>query len=702
MLAGGIASAQEAKKPNVLFIVSDDLSVRLGCYGHPVVKSPNIDRLAARGVRFDKAYCQFPLCNPSRASFLTGLRPDTTRVFENVTHVREALPDVVTLPQTFQKGGYFVARVGKLYHYNVPYSIGTDGHDDETSWQERINPRGRDKDDEEQITTLTPNTKGAARFGGVLSWLAADGTDADQTDGKIAEAAVKLMDSHRDKPFFIAAGFFRPHTPYVAPKKWFEMYLPASLSLPVVPANYKANVPAAAFGSFKDEERDISDDVRRQATQAYFASISFMDAQVGVLLDALDRLKLADNTIVVFFSDHGYHVGEHGLWQKRSLFEMSAKVPLIISVPGNIFGRDSAAKGVACARPVELVDLHPTLADLCGIAAPSKLDGKSLKPLLANPGAAWDKPAFTQVARHIPNVLPNQKERSIAYFGHSVRTERWRYTEWDGGDKGIELYDEQHDPEETKNLATDPASKQTVEQHRKLLRAQFPSPKIATNATAAKPDERLESLFDGQTLDDWVVKGGTATYKVENGMIVGTTVEGSKNTFLSTTRDFADFILELEVQCDAELNSGIQVRSHVYEKDTPQPSMPKRIRAAGEIYGPQCEIAKHELGVSGNFWDEARRTKWLDDWTSAAALQPKTIARHAFIDNQWNRYRIVVQGDRYRSWINDVPCADFHDDTDTTGFIGLQVHSIKAGTGPYQVRWRNIFVRELQPGDTVR
>ncbi|MBC8117935.1 MAG: DUF1080 domain-containing protein [Candidatus Saccharimonas sp.] len=235
-----------------------------------------------------------------------------------------------------------------------------------------------------------------------------------------------------------------------------------------------------------------------------------------------------------------------------------------------------------------------------------------------------------------------------------------------------------------------------------MLRAQFPSPKIATNATAAKPDERLESLFDGQTLDDWVVKGGTATYKVENGMIVGTTVEGSKNTFLSTTRDFADFILELEVQCDAELNSGIQVRSHVYEKDTPQPSMPTRIRAAGEIYGPQCEIAKHELGVSGNFWDEARRTKWLDDWTSDAALQPKTIARHAFIDNQWNRYRIVVQGDRYRSWINDVPCANFRDDADTTGFIGLQVHSIKAGTGPHQVRWRNIFVRELQPGDTVR
>lgn len=238
--------------------------------------------------------------------------------------------------------------------------------------------------------------------------------------------------------------------------------------------------------------------------------------------------------------------------------------------------------------------------------------------------------------------------------------------------------------------------------YRKLLRAQFPYPKIKTAAAAAKPNEGLKSLFDGQTLDGWVVKGGTATFKVENGMIVGTTVEGSKNTFLSTARDYGDFILELEVQCDAELNSGIQVRSHVYDKDTPQPSMPTRIRAAGEIYGPQCEIAKHELGVSGNFWDEARRTKWLDDWTGDAALQPKTIARHAFIDNQWNRYRIVVQGDRYRSWINDVPCADFRDNADTTGFIGLQVHSIKAGTGPYQVRWRNVSVRELKPGETVR
>lgn len=199
------------------------------------------------------------------------------------------------------------------------------------------------------------------------------------------------------------------------------------------------------------------------------------------------------------------------------------------------------------------------------------------------------------------------------------------------------------------------------------------------------------SLFDGKTLDGWVVKGGFATYKVEDGMIVGTTAEGSPNTFLSTKRNYSDFELELEVKCDVALNSGMQIRSHVYEQDTPQLSDPKRIRKAGEVYGYQCEIAEGEKGVSGNFWDEGRRTKWLDDFTS------KPEAKTAFKNNEWNHYRIVAMGTRIRSWVNGIPCADFRDDLDATGFIGLQVHSIKKGAGPYQVRWKNIQIRELKP-----
>ena len=203
------------------------------------------------------------------------------------------------------------------------------------------------------------------------------------------------------------------------------------------------------------------------------------------------------------------------------------------------------------------------------------------------------------------------------------------------------------------------------------------------------------SLFDGKSIDNWIVKGGTAKYHAENGMIVGTTVEGSKNTFLSTRRDYADFELQLDVLCDKELNSGVQIRSHVYEKATPQPSQPKRTREKGEVYGYQCEIATGDKCVCGNFWDEGRWTKWLDD------LSKKPGACAAFKDGQWNTYRIVAQGDRIRSWVNGVPCADFRDTMDATGFIGLQVHTIKAGTGPYQVRFKNLNLRELQPGDVV-
>ncbi len=216
---------------------------------------------------------------------------------------------------------------------------------------------------------------------------------------------------------------------------------------------------------------------------------------------------------------------------------------------------------------------------------------------------------------------------------------------------------------------------------------------VSTLATA--DDGGWKSLFDGQSIEDWTKQGGYATYEVKDGMIIGTTAEGSQNTFLCKG-PFADFVLEVEVLCDEALNSGIQIRSHVYEKDTPQMSKPTRIRKKGEVYGYQCEIASAASKVSGNFWDEGRRTKWLDDF----ADDPQ--AQTAFKGGEWNKYRIVAQGDHIRSWVNGVPCADFHDDMDATGFIGLQVHGIKKGTGPFQVRWRNIRIRELKPGDTVQ
>jgi uncharacterized sulfatase len=482
VLLGIMAEARADKvKFNVLHIVSDDLCTRLACYGDPMVKSPNIDRLAARGVRFDLAYCQFPLCNPSRASFMTGLRPDTTKVHENRTMFREAVPDAVSIPQSFKKAGYSVARIGKLFHYGVPTQIGTDGLDDPVSWEKVVNPKGRDVDDYTMIEriqlgpgeTRTTTVKATAlnELGGRLSWLAADGTDEEQTDGKGAAAAIELLETcaKSGRPFYLAVGFYRPHTPYVAPKPWFTMYPVNRIRLPAIPGNLAEFFPATALATQKKEELGMDDDLRRRAIQAYSAATSFMDAQTGKLLAAVERLELTDNTVIVFHSDHGYHLGEKNLWQKMSIFEESARVPLIISVPGN------KANGTSCRKPVELVSLHKTLADVCGIAADKNTEGHSLRPLIENPKADWKHAAFSQVTRGAqvgtfaePGKKGKAKGKPI--MGRSVRTERWRYTEWDEGRAGVELYDHETDPGEYKNLAADPKHAAVVKEVKALLK----------------------------------------------------------------------------------------------------------------------------------------------------------------------------------------------------------------------------------------
>lgn len=427
-----------AEKLNVLYVVSDDLCCQaLGCYGNEVAKSPNIDRLAARGVRFERAYCQFPLCNPSRSSFLTGLRPDQTKVLDNSKHFRETVPDVVTLPQLFQKNGYYVARVGKLYHYGVPLQIGTSGLDDEPSWQHFVNPRGRDRNELDKVFSLIPG-----QYGGTLSWLAADGEDGEQTDAIGATEAIKLLEANREKPFFLAVGFYRPHTPYVSPKSYFGLFPTDKITLPKSFTDDMFDVPIIAITT-KPEEARMTDKLRKEAIQAYKAATTFMDAQVGRLLDALDRLQLADRTVVVFQSDHGYHLAEHGMWQKMSLFEESARVPLVIAAP------NTKARGKSTLAVAELVDVYPTIADLCGIQPPMGLPGRSLRPQLDDPGDPGKGFAITEVVRR-------RNGRGPILMGCSLRTDRWRYTEWEGGKLGAELYDHATDPMELTNVADDP------------------------------------------------------------------------------------------------------------------------------------------------------------------------------------------------------------------------------------------------------
>lgn len=436
--APGAAAAEPIKprRPNVLFIAVDDLGPALGCYGNPVIKTPHIDRLAHSGVRFARAYNQIPLCNPSRASLLTGLRPDVTQVYDLTRHFREAIPDTVTLPQLFRRAGWWTGRVGKLYHYDVPAGIGTNGLDDPASWDQVVNPKGRDVADEALITNPTP----ARPVSAALSWLAADGTDEEQTDGMIATAAIALLEQRRAAPFFLGVGFFRPHTPFVAPKKYFELYPLEQIQLPEFPADDREDIPAIAFAHNNATPHYGLDELTcRRALQAYYAAVSFVDAQIGRVLDALERLKLAENTIVVLWSDHGYHLGEHnGIWQKRTLFEESAGAPLIIRRPGAV-GNGTASRGI-----VEFIDIYPTVALAAGLTLPARLSGRSLLPLLEAPQRAWDHPAFTQILR---------PGGGTPVMGRTVRTDRWRYTEWAGGSAGIELYDHASDSREIINLA---------------------------------------------------------------------------------------------------------------------------------------------------------------------------------------------------------------------------------------------------------
>ena len=459
LIFGIVSPAQEVKK-NVLFIAVDDLNCDLGCYGHDLVQSPNIDRLAGRGVRFDRAYSQYPVCNPSRSSFMTGLYPEQTGVLSNGGDFRKRHPKLITLPQHFMEHGYFAARVGKIYHYGVPDQIGTPGEDDPASWMATVNPRGLDREVHDRIHSLVPGS-----FGGTLSWLKLDSKDDEQTDGIGALAAIDLMKQHHPdktgKPFFLAVGFYRPHTPYVAPSKYFDLYPRESIEPVLEIPGDRDDIPHAALAD-RPHQRDLTIPQRKEIIQAYYASISYMDSQVGKLLDALDEFGLTKNTIVVFVSDHGYHLGHHGLWQKSDLFEGSCRVPLVISTP------EMEAAGQTHFSPVQLVDLYPTLADLCGLSPRDHLEGVSLRSVLDEPHRNTKSAAYSVSLSRGGKYHAELKGKTI--LGRSIRTEKFRYTEWgDNAEYGVELYNYVDDPQELTNLAVSEPNSALQDDLRKRL-----------------------------------------------------------------------------------------------------------------------------------------------------------------------------------------------------------------------------------------
>jgi arylsulfatase A-like enzyme len=432
---GWQAAALPQQRLNVLFIAVDDLRPELGCYGNRQINTPAIDALAAAGVRFDRAYVQFPLCNPSRTSLLTGRHPGTTGVTDNRAYFRDAHPDWVTLPQHFKAQGYVTARAGKIFHGGI---------DDAPSWTIGAEPRVDPKTRKGQDPMLSDRI------------VKLEGDGQSHVDYRTATRAIELLEQLKDRPFFLAVGFTKPHSPPTAPAKLFDLYDPAKIPLPpdfaprpTLPPGF----PAAALPMRNGDlfiGRDASPEAAREMIQAYWAATTFVDRQVARVLEALDRLNLREKTLIVFFGDHGYHLGEKGKWSKHnSVFEVACRVPFLIAGPG-------ISKGGVSPRTVQLVDLYPTLCEACGLPLPGGLEGHSLVPLLKEPAGHWPHPAYT-VCRNGPAV------------GHSVRTERWRYSEFTGGQDGAVLFDHDHDPQETKNLAQDPAHAEVVAQMRRLL-----------------------------------------------------------------------------------------------------------------------------------------------------------------------------------------------------------------------------------------
>ncbi len=440
LLISSILFAQQNKKPNVLFIIADDLTTTaVSSYENKISKTPNIDKLANEGIQYTKAYCQYPVCGPSRASFMSGYYPNATTTFGYDSGRENIGPDRQTWSQLFKDNGYYTARVSKIFHMGVPIDIetGSNGEDDEASWTERFNSQGPEWKAVGQAELVQGNPEGKIerKGGNVMTIVKAEGDDLVHSDGKTAQKAIELIKKHKNEPFFLAIGFVRPHVPFVAPKKYFDPYPFGEIVMPEKYKNDWEDIPKRGINYVTSINGQMSLDQEKKAVAAYYASVTYMDTQVGKVLNALREEGLEDNTIVIFTSDHGFHLGEHSFWMKVSLHEESVRVPMIIKIPGK--------KAAICNSFVELIDLYPTVVELAGLVPSKHLQGKSLVKTFDNPNHKVRDMAF-----------------SVSQGGRSflLRTEKWAYIQYDEDSaSGIELYDMEKDPKQFTNLAGLPA-----------------------------------------------------------------------------------------------------------------------------------------------------------------------------------------------------------------------------------------------------
>ncbi len=465
-----ISSIVQAQKPgalpkkNVLFIAIDDLRPQLGCYGEEQMISPNIDRMASEGLLFERAYCQQAVCSPSRISLLTGLRCETTKIYDLVRMKKDVLPDIVSLPQHFKNNGYETISLGKIYHHN---------EDDPDAWSKPplrfMVGSGYVTEEGKKLVKLNKESNPKSGTKGPVT-ESADVADNVYSDGKLADKAIEELQLLKDKPFFLAVGFRKPHLPFTAPKKYWDMYDPQKLKLADNPFYPEGVTPYTMnnYGELRNyynmprgKER-VNDELARHLIHGYYACVSFIDAQIGRMLDELERLGLRENTIIVLWGDHGWKLGEHDSWCKHTDFEIDCNAPLLISDP------QMTKKGIHTRALTEFIDIYPTLCELTGLPKPAHLEGLSFKPLMENPDLPWKK-AATSI--WVENKYRYDPETQI--IGYAIKTDRYRYIEWrhtkSGEIRARELYDHEVDPDENKNVAEKTEYAGTVKEMHDLM-----------------------------------------------------------------------------------------------------------------------------------------------------------------------------------------------------------------------------------------